>query len=133
MQDILKILDALRLAYHTAHHYATGQAYFGDHAFFGEGYLAAQSDFDALFERSQTLGLEIEEPVLAGDAAAVVTFQRATATPETLFAELLKMEEALCGQIEREEPENSVGTRTLLGDIANASEARQGHIKRRVK
>jgi DNA-binding ferritin-like protein len=132
MIKLLTLLDALSLAYHTAHHVSRGVTYFGDHEF-DNAYSDVLGQFDILLERAYFLGLEPNQPEIVREAAKLVTIAQ-DAKPERLFAILLAMESGVCAQIERVETAGkcSRGTCKLLDDIADASEVRQGHIKRRL-
>jgi len=132
MIKLLTLLNALSVAYNTAHHDTRNQAYFGDHEFLN-AYSGVFTQFDLLIERADFLGLKPNQPEITKDAAAMVNIPT-DAKPEKLFAILLSMESGLCGQIERIEKAGtcSCGTCKLLDDIADASETRQGHIKRRL-
>lgn len=132
MIKLLTLLDALSLAYHSAHHTTKGQAYFSDHQFF-KAYEDTLNDSDLLFERADFLGLKPNQPEIVRDAAKLVNIPM-DAKPEKLMAIMLSMESGVCAHIERLKAAGKLtsGTCKLLDDIADSSETRQGHIKKRL-
>ena len=61
MKELLYLLRAMQIYSHNAHNLIKGNAFFGDHDFFGDVYLQLEGNFDSVAER--IIGLFGEEPL----------------------------------------------------------------------
>ena len=131
MLKLLSLLAATFQAYQTAHHSVRGRAYFGDHEFLND-YEETHGSYDKAVERANFLDLKFEEAEIFRDGARMNSL-KADMAPEKSLGILLNMEAAICAKCTELEKTSTCGTRNLVSSIADESEARQGHLKRRLK
>lgn len=131
-------LRALQLYGHHAHNNCTGKSFFEDHAFFGEVYAAAETDYDSLIERIiGSEGKSVDTISFASEASklALQCGRDPGDCNANFYQGILKLELSICIYIDKLCAANTMpeGTRQLVGDIANRSMSRQYKIRQRLK
>lgn len=138
MKELLVHLRAMQLFAQNAHHLVGRVPFFQDHDFFGDAYDQHASDYDSVAER--IVGLFGEEQ-LALSGILQEVYAKLHKAPSVgvsensaFFIYQLQLEKELCQKIaEVCAAGASEGTKQLIGDIADKSEARQYKIQRRIK
>ena len=138
MKELAILLRMMQLYTHNAHNNAGGATFFEDHKYLGKLYPIYEAAYDMIIERIIGLyGVESlnlhqiqEQAILMQDGLPVIELEN-----RNYFMKILECEGKLCSHIEAlvKVPGITEGTRQLLGDIANDSEARQYKIKARLR
>ena len=134
MHSLAIHLRAMQFYAHAAHNNASGIGFFCDHGFFGDVYEELTEHYDSIIERMLGLGVPVDAYKIAEEANKVFQNTATTELPNDAFATLLGLERELCQLIATtiEADQQSQGTVNLLASLADASEARQYKISRRL-
>lgn len=121
---------------HNCHNTVARTPFFQDHGFLAGAYESYDDAYDSIVERM--IGLDLPCNLVEIHVLAVQNLQKLPAEyTENIkcFETLLLLEQTLCSKIEESISAGgmSEGTRQLLGDICDKSEARQYQIKQRIK
>lgn len=136
MKAIAITLKLMNIYAHNCHNIVAHVPFFQDHEFLAEAYAAYDDAYDSVIERM--IGLDLPCNLVDVHILAVQNLQKLPQNyleNKTCFQTLSLLEEKLCQTIEQEISAGgmSEGTRQLLGDICDKSEARQYKIKQRLK
>ena len=115
---------------HNCHNTVACATFFQDHSFLADAYAAYDSDYDDVIERM--IGLDLPCNLNEVHVLAVQNLQKLPyeyTENKQCFETLLQLEQALCQKVQAELTNSSEGTKQLLGEICNKSEARQYKIK----
>lgn len=137
LDKLLVHLRTVQLFYHNCHNTVKGPTFHGDHKLFGAFYTEAEENYDSVAERFIGLmGVEaFDGAKVAAEASVFLTQLPPLSEPKNMFKAGLALEQklvAVCNECDKD-PRYSSGTRALVGDIANAAEARVYKIKQRIK
>jgi len=136
MQDILVQLQAMYLFYRSAHVMASGHQFYQDHKLFKHFYEETQDAYDSVAERAVGLGRDEElnlTEITSKAASKCATLPFMPPEDADYFKASIGLERDmrnLCWKFIQEGC--SEGTRQLLGDVMNLSEARVYKMKRRI-
>lgn len=122
MNSIATFLRFKQLLAHNIHNTTFGPSFFADHAFFGDFYEQASSQYDSVIERMIGLGLPFDLVNIQKDAVKEL---EQVQTKDNYFILLLSIENELIAEIDqivKTDKSLSQGTIQLLGDIANQAE-----------
>lgn len=134
MKELAILLNTLNLYAHQAHNTVSRLMFLQDHDFLTEIYTAADGAYDDVIERCIGLGMSCDVQAInveAGGRAAKISLGNDNSTK---LAACLDLEKQIVAEIEKivRGGKISLGTETMLGDIANASEIRQYKLKQRL-
>lgn len=131
MTKIAILLRLLQLFAHNAHNMASGPTFFADHEHLGELYPQYEEQYDSVIERMIGLDDSLNLTMITMQAAQ----GSSTMSLAQPFQELVEAEDLLREEINiyLAEGHCAEGTRQLLGEIANQSEARQYKLRQRIK
>lgn len=136
MLDQLVIISrAMQLYTHNAHNIITGLTFFEDHEVLGDLYPKYEVIYDSLVERMIGLNMSIDLTESQSGAVSVIQRLSLTSDPKQCFTIILQLEEMLSKKVEEclASKPYSEGTKQMLGNIADESEARQYKLKQRIK
>jgi DNA-binding ferritin-like protein len=135
MKQLTILLRAMQLYYHQAHNIVSGPTFFSDHEFLGGLYKQTEVWYDSVTERFIGQDNNIEKVDLVETLEDVLNLLKdypMDSDAEHLLSQGLEMEQSLCQMINQLCPSQSEGTKQLIGDIADQSEARQYLLQRRL-
>lgn len=134
MNELAILLKALNIYGHVAHFLCSRIVFMQDHVFLGEIYEAAEDDYDSVVERCIGLGIKVDIQDINVKAAAKAASIKVGDDNSAKLASVLSLEQEIVAMIEklRKSGTLSLGTETLLGDIASGSEIRQYKLKQRL-
>lgn len=137
LKEIIVYLRSLQMFYHAAHNSVKGKTFFSDHDAFGAFYPEVEGHYDSVVERLIGLhGCEAfnNKTILKAVSAVLEHQPGSESSIETKFKYALQVEEKICEVCESVDKSSaSSGTRQLIGNIADMSEARQYKIKQRME
>ena len=133
MRDLSILLRAMQLYAHNCHNTTKGSNFFADHDFLSELYPTYEATYDSIIERTIGLGLNPDLARVTLEAASLVA--SSPASDVGCFVVLLTLEQELCSKCQEyiSTAQLSEGTKQLLGDICDKSEARQYKLRQRAK
>lgn len=140
MEQMIKVIAHLlfmKQFLHNAHHIVGRVPFFADHEALSSFYTEIDSQYDSLAERfvgifnPESLSL----PVLMSLATEKAKSVQPAKENKDFFTQALMFEKELCSQLDAiiKTLNPSEGTKQLLGDICDKSEARQYKIKMRIR
>ena len=134
MNELAILLKALNIYGHACHFLCSRVVFMQDHIFLGEIYEAAEDNYDAVVERCIGLGIKVDIQDINVKAAARAASIKVGDDNSTKLSGCLSLEQEVVAMIEklRKGGSLSLGTETLLGDIASESEIRQYKLKQRL-
>jgi DNA-binding ferritin-like protein len=133
MRDLTTLLRAMQLYAHNCHNTIKGPSFFADHEYLGELYPVYEVTYDSVVERVIGLGFDPDLSQVTLEAASLVA--NSPMGDKNCFQVLLVLEQELCAKCQEyiSTTPLSEGTKQLLGDICDKSEARQYQLRQRVK
>lgn len=135
LDQLIIILRAMQLYTHNAHNVIVGPTFFEDHEVLGDLYPKYEAAYDSIVERA--IGLNISVDLVESQSGAVNVMQKMklSSEPKECFSTILQLESILCAKIQEclDTGKYSEGTKQMLGNLADESEARQYKLKQRVK
>lgn len=136
MREIIILLRTMQLYAHNAHNLSRGSLFFQDHEFLGDLYPEYEKHYDSVVERMIGLGQQID--LLEVQVMAVEQLRSLPSMSQEnkeMFMLILDMESSLCSLIDAiiQGSNPSEGTRQMLGDICDKSEARQYKLNQRIR
>lgn len=133
MRDVAVLLRAMQLYTHNCHNLMTGVSFFADHEYLGTLYPIYEVAYDSVIER--VIGLGFDPDLASTTLKAATMVAQSSATEQHCFSVLLSLEKELCTKCEEyiQSVALSEGTKQLLGDICDKSEARQYQLRQRIR
>lgn len=134
MEDLIILVKTLNIYGHIAHFLCARVVFMQDHEFLSEIYQAAEDNYDHLVERCIGLDIAIDLQQINLKAAQDASKISIGSDNSTKISACLELERQTVKVIEKLKADKKItlGTETLLGDIANASEIRQYKLKQRL-
>lgn len=135
---LASLLQAMKLAYHNAHHVCGRISFFADHEALGDFYSQLDSDYDGCVERLIGLfGADAAslQPQLAFILAKLQSFPSSAPDNAALFQSLLQFEIEMSALTEQlcKLPECRESEKQLISEFGNKSAIRQYKIKQRLR
>lgn len=133
MRDLTTLLRAMQLYAHNCHNMIKGPTFFADHEHLGALYPVYEATYDSVVERVIGLGFDPDLSQVTLEAASLVA--SSPVGDKNCFQVLLVLEQELCSKCQEyiSSTPMSEGTKQLLGDICDKSEARQYQLRQRIK
>lgn len=133
MRDVAILLRAMQIYTHNCHNMTKGSNFFADHEYLGALYPVYETTYDSVVERVIGLGFDPDLAQVTLEAANIVA--SSPASDEGCFQVILMLEQELRVKCEEYVKTTllSEGTKQMLGDICDKSEARQYQLRQRIK
>jgi len=134
MKQVLIQLRCMNLFYHDCHNNTTGISFVGDHELFKDFYEGLETDYDDLVERFLGLGeMEKIKSFEIIDTLKELLNKLSDVSEKNVFMVSLHLEENLRSMLQEIDKTATIGTRNLIGTIADKSEVRSYKLKQRNK